>query len=52
MFVGFFFAGAPQGDPGDHLRRSYDSHSAGFWEEEAHSSEAAHAEDCRSVRKN
>lgn len=46
-----FVAGASQGDPGDHQQCSCDSQSAGFGEEEAYSSEAAHAEDRWSVSK-
>ncbi len=47
-----FVAGASQSDPGDHQQCSCDSQSAGFREEEADSSEAAHTQDCRSVSGN
>lgn len=42
-------AGAPQWDPGDHQRCSCGPQSADFREEEAHSSEAAHTQDCWNV---
>lgn len=43
--------GASQGDPGDHQQRSLRSPSAGFRQEEADSSQAAHAQNRRGVSK-
>lgn len=42
-------AGAPQGDPGDRQQRSLRAPSSGVRQEEADSSQAAHAQDGRGV---